>query len=331
MKQLRLCLIGYKRIDRRILKRVLKMMPESKPELKQESNQENTASLIIEGNERTFINDVVEASKIVPILVDFWAVWCEPCKTLIPALEKEVLAAGGAVKMVKLDIDQNQQIASQMQIRSVPTVIMFKNGQPVDAFAGIKNNGEIREFIAKHADKLPPSPEEELQAHAFALLEEEQFKEAGNIFAPILQNNPENKNAAAGLITCFLKLKDYENAGLIIEGLDPKIATKPEILALKAELETAQKLGELGDKKNLEEKIIENNDNFQARMDLSHILWAENDRSAAAEQLLYIIAKDREFLEDGARKQLLKFFEIAGAMDEFTVTVRKKLSILLFS
>jgi putative thioredoxin len=233
--------------------------------------------------------------------------------------------------MVKLDIDKNQQIAAQMQIRSVPTVIMFKNGQPVDAFAGVKTASEIREFIAKHADDLAPSPEEELQAQAFALLENGDFKEAGSLFSQLLQKAPENTDAAAGLISCLLKLKDYDVAGQVIAGLHPKIGTKPEILALKAELETALQLGGLGEKAEFEAKILANTDDFSARMDLSLILWAENSRDAAAEQLLYIIEKDRGFEEDGARKQLLKFFEMAGPMDEFTVAARKKLSILLFS
>lgn len=294
-------------------------------------NQNNQIELIKEGAEQSFMADVIEASKSVPVIVDFWAPWCEPCKTLIPALEKEVRAAAGAVRMVKLDIDKNQQIAAQMQIRSVPTVIMFKNGQPVDAFSGVKTASEIREFIAKHADDLAPSPEEELQAQAFALLENGDFKEAGSLFSQLLQKAPENTDAAAGLISCLLKLKDYDVAGQVIAGLHPKIGTKPEILALKAELETALQLGELGEKAEFEAKIAANTDDFSARMDLSLILWAENSRDDAAEQLLYIIEKDREFEEDGARKQLLKFFEMAGPMDEFTVAARKKLSILLFS
>ncbi|WP_417320498.1 thioredoxin [Emcibacter sp.] len=287
--------------------------------------------LITDTDTSTFMADVIEASQQVPVLVDFWAPWCEPCKALTPVLEKVVTEAGGAVRLAKINIDENEQIAAQMQIRSVPTVVAFKDGRPVDAFAGALPADKIKEFIAKFADDIGPSPIEQMLEQAGMLFEERDFESAGGIYSQILQAEPQNVEAIAGLARVLIEMGDLENAGNVLNSAQANLENKPEIASARAALEMAKQAGDLGDVKELEASLFENPDNHQARFDLALAFWAQGRRDEAGDQLLEIIARDREWNEDGARAQLVKFFEIAGPTDPFTVTARRKLSSLLFA
>ncbi|WP_321396372.1 thioredoxin [Emcibacter sp.] len=289
------------------------------------------AGLITDTDTSTFMADVIEASQQVPVLVDFWAPWCEPCKALTPVLEKVVNEAGGAVRLAKINIDENQQIAAQMQIRSVPTVVAFKDGRPVDAFAGALPADKIKEFIAKFAGDIGPSPIEQMLEHAGMLVEERDFESAGGIYSQILQAEPQNVIAIAGLTRVLIEMGDLENAENVLNSAPANLESKPEITSARAALDMARQAGDLGDVKELEAMLFENPDNHQARFDLALAFWAQGRRDDAGDQLLKIIARDREWQDDGARAQLVKFFEIAGPTDPFTVSARRKLSSLLFA
>ena len=294
-----------------------------------ENTQNDTATHIFDADMSNFVADVIERSMQVPVLVDFWAQWCEPCKTLGPTLEKVIGEADGAVVMAKVNIDEVQEIASQMQIRSVPTVVAFIDGRPVDAFAGVKTESEIREFISKIAPETGPSEIDQILEFADNAYSQEQYQEAGGAYSQAMQLEETNVKATAGLANVLIKLNDIENAEQILSGATDQ--SDLLISAAKAALETAKKLSDIGDVDALEKTIQDNPDDHQSRFDLSLSLWAAGAQEKAADHLLYIIEADRSWQEDGARTQLLKFFEMAGPMDPFTVAARRKLSSILFS
>lgn len=284
---------------------------------------------IIDVDMNGFVPEVIERSMQVPVIVDFWAPWCEPCKTLGPIIEKVVNDANGAVILAKVNIDDAQEIAAQMQIRSVPTVVAFVDGRPVDAFAGVKSESEIKKFIAKIAPDMSPSEIDEILALAENLFTDQNYEHAGAAYSQALQLEEKNVTAIAGLANCLIKLGDLENAEQILAGAENK--DDPLISAALANLETQKQLGDIGDLSSLEEAVKSDPTDNQARFDLAIAMWAADKRDDAADHLLHIIATDKEWQEDGARKQLLKFFEMAGPMDPFTVAARRKLSSLLFS
>ena len=275
--------------------------------------------------------EVNEKSSETPVIVDFWAPWCEPCKTLGPILEKVVGEAGDAVRMAKINIDENQEIAAQMQIRSVPTVVAFVDGRPVDAFAGVKTESELREFISKIAPDVGPSEIETVIAFADEAYAAGKFDEAGAAYSQALQIEEDSAMALGGLAKALVKLNDLENAEHILAGVTDKNKNDSAITAAKAALDTAKQIGEVGDLESLKEKVEKNADDYQARFDLSLACWAHENREEAADHLLYIINADKEWQEERARKQLVKFFEMAGPMDPFTISARRKLSSLLYS
>ncbi|WP_138378996.1 thioredoxin [Luteithermobacter gelatinilyticus] len=291
----------------------------------------DTGDLIKDSTISGFMKDVIETSQQVPVLVDFWAPWCEPCKALTPTLEQVVKEAKGAVRLVKINIDENQQLAAQMQIRSVPTVVMFSGGRPVDAFAGALNADQIRQFIARFVGEVGPSPEEQLLEQAAMLKEQGDLENAGALYSQLLQSDPEHAGAIAGLAKVLIQMGDLENARNVLSSAPAEQENNAEILSARRELEMAEQAAELGDVTELEAKLFENPENHQARFDLALALWAQQRREEAGEQLLEIIRRDRSWNEDGARQQLVKFFEIAGPADPFTVKMRQKLSSLLFA
>lgn len=289
----------------------------------------NATTNIFDADMQNFVSDVIERSMQVPILVDFWAPWCEPCKTLIPLLEKVIEEANGAVLMAKVNIDEVQELAAQMQIRSVPTVVAFVDGRPVDAFAGVKTESEIREFIGKIAPEMGPSEIDQILELAENAYAQEQYQEAGGAYSQAMQLDETNVKAAAGLANVLIKLNDLENAEQVLSGVSDQ--NDPLISAAVATLETAKQIGDIGDLGALKKAIEKNPDDHQSRFDLSLALWAMGDKEEAADHLLHIIAIDRDWQDDGARAQLLKFFEMSGPMDPFTVAARRKLSSILFS
>lgn len=284
---------------------------------------------VFDADMSNFVADVIERSMQIPVLVAFSAPWCEPCKTLGPILEKVIGEANGSVVMAKVNIDEVQEIASQMQIKSVPTVVAFIDGRPVDAFAGVKTASEIRDFIAKIAPEVGPSEIDQILEFADNAFSQQQYQEAGGAYSQAMQLDETNVKATAGLAHVLIKLNDIENAEQVLSGAADQ--NDPLISAAKAALETAKQLDDIGDLDTLKKAVEKNPDDHQSRFDLSLALWASGTQDGAADQLLHIIATDRSWQEDGARTQLLKFFEMAGPMDPFTVSARRKLSSILFS
>ncbi len=295
------------------------------------------APMIVDADQSTFMREVVEASRAVPVIVDFWAPWCGPCKTLTPILEKVVRSAGGRVKLVKVDIDQNQALVRQLAqlglpMQSVPTVAAFWQGQIADLFQGALPEGEVRRFVEALLKLGGGSmPSADLLAEARAALEEGQAQEAAELFGALVQQEPENPGAWGGLVRAMLALGDEEQAADVLAEVPPAIAEHAEVvgarsaLALAAEGRVAQK-----QMKGLERRLAADPLDHGARYDLATALNAAGRRAEAADALLDIMRGDRAWRDDAARLQLLKLFEAWGFDDAATVAARRKLSALLF-
>jgi putative thioredoxin len=279
----------------------------------------------------SFRQDVLAESMQQPVLVDFWAPWCGPCKQLTPILEKAVRAAGGKVKLVKMNIDEHPQIAGQLGVQSIPAVFAFQRGQPVDGFMGALPEGQIKNFIERLVGPLGPSQTEEILAEANRLAAEGDAGGAAELYAAVLSQDPENIAALAALAKLHVDLGDLENARRLLEMAPPAKAIDPAILGARAAIELAEQAGSLGDVADLQRKVEADPQDHQARFDLAIALNARNRRQEAADQLLEIVRRDRNWNEDGARKQLVQFFEAWGPMDEMTLAGRRKLSSILFA
>ncbi len=295
------------------------------------------AGLIRDGDQATFMQDVIEASRDVPIIVDFWATWCGPCKTLTPTLEKVVRSAGGRVRLVKIDIDKNRALVQQLvqlglPLQSVPTVAAFWQGQIADLFQGAQPESEVKRFVEALLKIAGGSmPGADLLAEARAALEQGQAEEAGELFSAALQQEPESPDAWAGLLRSLLALGRDDEAQDALAQVPDKIAQHAEIagarsaIALAAEGRAAQ--AQLG---TYQARLAADPADHQARYDLATALNASGRREDAAEALLEIIRRDRAWNDDAARLQLLKFFEAWGFDDAATMAARRKLSALLF-
>ncbi|MEJ5022319.1 thioredoxin [Ochrobactrum vermis] len=290
------------------------------------------ADLVKDTTTASFQADVITESRNQPVLVDFWAPWCGPCKQLTPIIEKAVRDAAGAVKLVKMNIDEHPAIAGQLGIQSIPAVIAFVNGQPVDGFMGAVPESKVKEFIAKIGG---PSDAEAALAEAITaaneLMEAGDFVQASEIFSSILHAVPDNIDAVVGLATCLLESGDAEKAREILAQLPAEQQSAPAVRALEARLALADQVKLIGDPIELEKRIQADPKDYQARFDLAQVRNAQGRREDAANELLFIMKADREWNEDGARKQLLQFFEAWGNADPATLGARRKLSSLLFS
>ena len=288
--------------------------------------------LVKDSNTQSFVRDVIEASRQVPVIVDFWAPWCGPCKQLGPALEKVVRQAGGKVRMVKINVDENQQLAAQMRVQSIPAVYAFVNGQPVDGFMGALPEGQIKQFVDRLGGQGSMAEEiEAAVAEGRAAFEQQDYQTAAQIFAQVLQVDREHAGAIAGLARCQIAVGDLENAQATLALVPPPKANDPEVLSAKAALDMALNPVDVSEMGTLKAQIEKNPDDFQARLDLAVLLNGANQREEATDQLIYVIRKMRGWNDEAARKQLVKFFEAWGPKDEFTIAGRRKLSSVLFS
>jgi len=293
------------------------------------------ADLIKDSDIKNFAEDVVRTSMDVPVLVDFWAPWCGPCKQLTPMIEKAVTAAAGKVKLVKVNIDENQAIAQQLRIQSIPAVYAFKQGQPVDGFVGALPESQIRAFIERLiGGAIGPTPVEETLEAARAALEAGDTGEALQAFAAVLDAEPDNVAAQAGLARCYVAEGELEAAADILDQVAAEHAGDPEIVGARAALTLAQDALAAADPDEtaaLTGRIDANPQDYEARFELAVALNAGGRREEAVDQLLAIIKANRGWNDEAARKQLLTFFEAWGPTDPFTVDSRRQLSTILFS
>ena len=288
------------------------------------------ADLIKNTTTKDFMRDVVEASREVPVLVDFWAPWCGPCRQLTPLLEKAVRAAKGAVKLVKMNIDEHPQIPGQMGVQSIPAVFAFQDGRPVDGFMGALPETRIKSFIARLIGDESADAAANLDAADEALAAGD-ANSAAQAFAEALQKDAENERAAAGLAKCYIKTGDLTRAEQTLALVPPAKADSATVASARASLELARKAANAGDAESLRAKLAANPNDSQSRFDLAVALNAKGDRQGALEELLTIIRKDRAFNDDAARKQLLQLFDAWGPSDPATISGRQKLSSLLFA
>jgi len=295
-----------------------------------QAKTENTSSLLIkDATTASFSADVIAESARQPVLVDFWAPWCEPCKQLAPILEKTVKAAGGKVKLVKMNIDEHPEIPGRLGVRSIPAVIAFQRGQPVDGFMGALPEREVKGFIERLAGPIEDDADRLAEAEALAAAGDGEG--AAELYAAILAEKPGDPAAVAGLAKFFIAAGEIESAKKVLASVAAGGERDTAIIAAKAALDLAEQAAAVGDSSELEQRIAANPEDHQARFDFAILLNAQNRREEAAAELLTIIKRDRAWNDDGARKQLLQFFDAWGPMDPATVSARKKLSTLLFS
>ena len=280
---------------------------------------------------QTFVKDVIEESKRQPVLVDFWAEWCGPCKQLTPVLEKVVRAAKGKVKLVKMDIDKHPTIPGQLGIQSIPAVFAFVNGQPVDGFLGALPEGQITAFIERVTKDRIGAEEQDLLKSADDALAKGDAAGAADLYAQVLAQDGGNIAALAGLARSYVRTGATEQAKQTLALVPEAKRNDPAVAAAHAALEVAEQAKSVGPIADLEQKVAANPLDHQARFDLALALNAKGRRQEAVDNLLEIVKRDRKWNDDGARKQLVQFFEAWGPTDEATVEGRKRLSTILFS
>jgi putative thioredoxin len=286
--------------------------------------------IIKDATDASFAADVLDASREVPVIVDFWATWCGPCRQLGPALEKAVAAAKGAVKLVKVDIDANPAYAGQLRVQSIPAVFAFVDGRPVDGFMGALPDSQVKAFVDKLAKmgKGGPSPLDEMLAMAKESLEVGDMGGAAQAYAQVLRADPENVKALGGLAKVYLASGDAERAGEIL-AMAPPGAKDPDLDSVRAALALAAEAP--SETAAFEARLAANPDDHEARFELAKALAGAHRLEAAADELLTIIEKDRAWNDEAARKQLLTVFEAAGQMSEISRNGRRRLSAILFS
>ena len=299
-----------------------------------EFEQNTGGSLIKEVSEATFMQDVVEASKTKPVIVDFWAPWCGPCKTLGPQLEEAVKAANGAITMAKVNVDENQMIAGQMQVQSIPTVFAFVNGQPVDGFQGAVSASEIKAFVERVVAANGGEAESGLDSavqSAEQMLEEGDFEAAMETFSAILQEDTNNVKSYIGLMKSHIALGDLDQAEAILNGMPLEISQKPEVESVHAQIKLAKQALDAGPINDLVQLVEKNPDDHDARFKLAQALHGSGQVEEAVEQLLELFKRDKEWNDEAAKAQLFVIFEALEPNNPIVLNGRRKLSSLIFA
>ena len=287
--------------------------------------------LITEAGDGTFARDVLQASQKTPVVVDFWAPWCGPCKQLTPVLENAVRAARGAVKLVKINVDQNPSVAAQLGVQSIPAVFAFVGGRPVDGFMGVLPESQIKEFIAQLSKSAGEDPSADQLEAAEAALAAGAAAEAAKLFGAVLAADPADVAAIAGLAKCHIATGELDQAERILATAPASKASSSEVAGAQAALELARKSGTAGDEAELTARLRRDPMDHQARFDLALALNARGEQAEALDHLIEIIRADRDWNEEAARKQLVQLFDAWGPKDPNTVSGRRKLSSILFA
>ena len=306
--------------------------------LKGAAPQAAPADLVKDSDQTKFAKDVLEASRTVPVIVDFWAPWCGPCKQLQPTIEKVVREAKGAVKLVKINIDQNQMLAQQLRIQSIPAVYAFFGGRPVDGFMGAVPESQVKQFVDRLVQAVGGVAGEgdgneiaELLEQAKAATAQNDLELAARIYSEVLGVEPTNVAALAGMARYQVQIGDLDQAKALLEQIPAKDRTGAEVAAVQAAIDLAEKAKEAGPIGDLKAKASADPKDFQARLDLALAYWAGDQKQEAIYELLAMIKLDRNWNEGAARQQLLKFFEALGFTDPLAVDGRKRLSSILFA
>ena len=288
-------------------------------------------ALVKDTTTQTFVKDVIEESKRQPVLVDFWAPWCGPCKQLTPVLEKAVKAAQGKVKLVKMNIDEHPAIPGQMGIQSIPAVIAFANGQPADGFMGALPESQVVAFLERLTKDRIGGEAQDLLKSAEAALAEGDAAGAADLYAQLLAEDSGNVPALAGLARCYVGTGALDQARQTLDMVPENKRNETAVAAARAALDLAEQAKTVGPLSELEQKVAANPLDHQARFDLALALNSNNRRMEALEHLIAIVKRDRKWNDDGARKQLVQFFDAWGPTDEATIEGRKRLSSILFA